>query len=84
MHTTPHILTPTFLSLIKEYRDVIGPARGVQVSTRGFRDKYAIEDRIQFVDFSSRELQEHSTPDKVLNYLLAGNLRFQDGRRLEA
>ncbi|MEO2000819.1 MAG: carbonic anhydrase, partial [Pirellulales bacterium] len=76
-------IDPDILSLIKEYRDVIGPARGVQVSTRGFRDKYAIEDRIQFVDFSSRELQEHLTPDKVLDYLLAGNQRFQEGRRLE-
>jgi carbonic anhydrase/SulP family sulfate permease len=81
-HDTVYI-DPDILSLIKEYRDVIGPARGVQVSTRGFRDKYAIEDRIQFVDFSNRELQEHSTPDEVLNYLLAGNQRFQEGRRLE-
>jgi carbonic anhydrase/SulP family sulfate permease len=55
----------------------------VQVSTRGFRGKYAIEDRIEFVDFSSRELQEHSTPDKVLNYLLVGNQRFREGRRLK-
>ena len=76
-------IDPDILSLIREYRDVIGPARGVHVSTRGFRDKYAIEDRIEFVDFSSRELQEHSTPDAVLNYLLAGNKRFQEGRRLE-
>ena len=81
-HDTVYI-DPDILSLIKEYRDVIGPARGVQVSTRGFRDKYAIEDRIQFVDFSSRELQEHSTPDKVLNYLLVGNQRFREGRRLK-
>ena len=76
-------IDPDILSLIKEYRDVIGPARGVQVSTRGFRGKYAIEDRIEFVDFSSRELQEHSTPDKVLNYLLVGNQRFREGRRLK-
>ena len=81
-HDTVYI-DPDILSLIKEYRDVIGPARGVQVSTRGFRGKYAIEDRIEFVDFSSRELQEHSTPDKVLNYLLVGNQRFREGRRLK-
>ncbi|MBT3212031.1 MAG: SulP family inorganic anion transporter, partial [Planctomycetaceae bacterium] len=41
-HDTVYI-DPDILSLIKEYRDVIGPARGVRVSTRGFRDKYAIE-----------------------------------------
>ena len=81
-HDTVYI-DPDILSLIKEYRDVIGPARGVHVSTRGFRDKYQIKNRIEFVDFSSRELQEHSTPDKALSYLLAGNQRFQEGRRLQ-
>ena len=81
-HDTVYI-DPDILSLIKEYRDVIGPARGVQVSTRGFRDKYAIEDRIEFIDFSSRELQEHATPSKALSYLLAGNQRFREGRRLQ-
>lgn len=81
-HDTVYI-DPDILALIKEYRDVIGPARGVQVSTRGFRDKYAIEDRIEFIDFSSRELQEHATPSKALSYLLAGNQRFREGRRLK-
>jgi carbonic anhydrase/SulP family sulfate permease len=81
-HDTVYI-DPDILSLIKEYRDVIGPARGVQVSTRGFRDKYAIEDRIEFIDFSSRELQEHATPNKALSYLLAGNQRFREGHRLK-
>ena len=81
-HDTVYI-DPDILSLIKEYRDVIGPARGVRVSTRGFRDKYAIEDRIEFVDFSSRELQEQMTPEEALSYLLAGNQRFRNERRLK-
>ena len=81
-HDTVYI-DPDILSLIKEYRDVIGPARGVRVSTRGFRDKYAIEDRIEFVDFSSRELQEQITPEEALSYLLAGNQRFRNERRLK-
>ncbi|MBT4158533.1 MAG: sulfate transporter [Planctomycetaceae bacterium] len=81
-HDTVYI-DPDILSLIKEYRDVIGPARGVRVSTRGFRDKYAIKDRIEFVDFSSRELQEQITPEEALSYLLAGNQRFRNERRLK-
>ena len=81
-HDTVYI-DPDILSLIKEYRDVIGPTRGVCVSTRGFRDKYAIEDRIEFVDFSSRELQEQITPEEALSYLLAGNQRFRNERRLK-
>ncbi len=81
-HETVYI-DPDILSLIKEYRDVVGPTRGVQVSTRGFRDKYAIDDKIQFVDFSSRELQDRLTPAEALDYLLAGNRRFRDGQRLK-
>lgn len=81
-HETVYI-DPDILSLIKEYRDVIGPTRGVQVSTRGFRDKYAIEDRIQFVDFTSRELQDQLTPVEALQYLLQGNNRFREGHRLK-
>lgn len=81
-HETVYI-DPDILSLIKEYRDVVGPTRGVQVSTRGFRDRYAIDDEIQFVDFSSRELQDRLTPAEALDYLLAGNRRFRDGQRLK-
>ena len=81
-HETVYI-DPDILSLIKEYRDVVGPTRGVQVSTRGFRDKYSIDDKIQFVDFSSRELQDRLTPAEALDYLLAGNRRFRDGQRLK-
>ena len=74
---------PDILGLIREYRDVIGPARGVTVSTRGFRTRYDIEDRIQFVDFSSREMQERMTPGQVFQYLRDGNERFRTGRRLK-
>ena len=81
-HDTVYI-DPDILSLIKEYRDVIGPAHGVYISTRGFRDKYAIEDRIAFVDFSSQELQERMTAEEALEYLLAGNQRFRNERRLK-
>ncbi|MBM4013313.1 MAG: sulfate transporter, partial [Planctomycetes bacterium] len=76
-------IDPDILDMIREYRDTIGPARGVQVSTRGFRVKYDIADRIQFVDFSSRELQQDLTPERVLEYLRAGNERFCTGKQLK-
>ena len=74
---------PDILGLVREYRDGIGPARRVTVSTLGFRERYEIEDRIQFVDFSSRELQERMTPGQVFQYLRDGNERFRTGRRLK-
>jgi carbonic anhydrase len=75
-------IDPDIRELIKEYRDTIGPARGVLVSTKGFRDKYDIGDRLQFVDFSTRELQNDITPQQALEYLLEGNERFRSGQRL--
>jgi carbonic anhydrase/SulP family sulfate permease len=55
----------------------------VKVSLRGFRDKYKLHDEIQFVDHSTRELQEQLTPSKVLQLLQEGNERFRSGRRLD-
>jgi carbonic anhydrase/SulP family sulfate permease len=77
-HDTVYI-DPDILDLIREYRDAIGPARGIHVSTRGFRDKYGIGDQIQFVDFATRELQQGVTPGQALEYLLKGNARFSNG-----
>lgn len=77
-HHTVYI-DPDILDLIREYRDAIGPARGIHVSTRGFRDKYGIGDHIQFVDFATRELQQGVTPGQAFEYLLRGNARFSNG-----
>jgi carbonic anhydrase/SulP family sulfate permease len=75
-------IDPDILEMIREYRDTIGPFRGVQVSTRGFRSRYQIKDSFQFVDFSSRELQQDLTPERAFEYLQEGNKRFRTGQRL--
>ena len=76
-------IDPDILETVREYRDSIAPARGVHVSTKGFRPKYGIADVINFVDFSSRELQQDLTPERVLDYLRAGNERFRTGNQLK-
>ncbi len=76
-------IDPDVLSLIREFKVTVGPACGVQVSLRGFRDKYDLKDDIQYVDHSTRELQEQLTPEKVLQILQEGNERFRLGRSLE-
>jgi carbonic anhydrase/SulP family sulfate permease len=76
-------IDPDILETVREYRDSIAPARGVHVSTKGFRPKYEIADVINFVDFSSRELQQDLTPERVLDYLRAGNERFRTGTQLK-
>jgi carbonic anhydrase len=76
-------IDPDILETVREYRDSIGPARGVEISTRGFRPKYEIEDDIKFVDFSSRELQQDLTPARAFEYLRAGNERFRTGKQMK-
>ncbi len=69
--------------LIWEYLKEVAPARGVQVSMVGLRDHYEqLADRIQYVDYTTRELQASLTPAKVLQVLREGNERFRTGQRL--
>jgi carbonic anhydrase/SulP family sulfate permease len=79
---TTDYIDPDILGLIRAFRDEAGPARGISVSLIGFQDKYALRDRIQYVDVSTREVQSKLTPDRVLHLLREGNDRFVSGRRL--
>ncbi|MEZ6139846.1 MAG: SulP family inorganic anion transporter [Zavarzinella sp.] len=76
-------IDPDVLSLIKDFKAETAPIYNIQVSLKGFRDKYQLQDEIQYVDYTTRELQEQLTPEKVLRYLIEGNKRFRLGRSLE-
>jgi carbonic anhydrase/SulP family sulfate permease len=76
-------LDPDVAAMLTEYRDVTAPARSVQVSMVGFRDTQRFENEIQFVDYSTRELQDAMTPAQVLEVLADGNRRFAEDRRLD-
>jgi carbonic anhydrase len=80
--TETDYIDPDVLDLIRDFKEVTGPARGVAVSLAGFRNRYQIEDRTQYVDYSTRELQEAITPAQVLEILKEGHERFRTGRRL--
>jgi carbonic anhydrase/SulP family sulfate permease len=75
-------IDPDILSLIREYKEIAAPVRGVRVSLRGFRERYKLEDEIQYVDYSTRELQGKLTWQQVLQILMEGNERFRTGQRL--
>ncbi len=75
-------IDPDILSMVSDFKNNMGPAHGVKVSLRGFRQKYQLKDEIQFADYSSRELQDRATPEQVLTILKEGNKRFQNGKRL--
>lgn len=75
-------IDPDILDLIRDYREQTGPARGVAVSLSGFRSRYRLADQTQYVDYSTRDLQQAVTPPQVLQILKDGNERFRTGRRL--
>jgi carbonic anhydrase len=75
-------IDPDILVLIRDFKDRIAPKQGVELSLRGFKQKYSLADEIRFVDYSTRELQQDLTPIKVLSILQDGNRRFQAGQAL--
>lgn len=75
-------IDPDVLDLLRDYREKTAPARDVRVSLLGFRDEYRLDDQIQFVDYSTRELQSAITPQQVLEVLEQGHRRFRRGERL--
>jgi carbonic anhydrase len=54
----------------------------VKVSMVGFQDDYQFDDHIQYVDYTSREVQSSLDATRVLKILLEGNERFLRGERL--
>lgn len=80
--TDSDYIDPDVLSLIRDFKDNVAPARKVLVNLVGFKKKYELHDVIQFADYTTRETQELVTPDQVLAILRDGNRRFVDGKRL--
>jgi MFS superfamily sulfate permease-like transporter len=72
-------IDPDIADLISEFETEIAPAHGIEVSLLGLQDHYDVEDRITYVDVSTREVQEGATPDHVLKLLRDGNERFVTG-----
>jgi carbonic anhydrase/SulP family sulfate permease len=76
-------IDPDVLDLITDFRDTTAGALGVKLSFKGFRDRYPqLQDHIQYVDYSSRELLQELTPERVLQLLQEGNERFLGSRPL--
>lgn len=80
-HNTDYI-DPDVLDLIRDYTQRTAPARGVKVSLLGFRKQYHLRNHIDYVDYSTRDIQNALSPGQVLDILLQGHQRFRTGRRL--
>ncbi len=75
-------IDPDVLGLIRDFKEVAGPIRGIDVSLLGFRSEYKFNDQIQYVDHSTRELQAALTPQQVLQILRDGHERVRTDQHL--
>ncbi|MEP3481140.1 MAG: SulP family inorganic anion transporter [Fuerstiella sp.] len=75
-------IDPDVLSLIREFKEDVAPARGISVNLKGFRPRYQLQDEIQFADHTTSELQDQASAEQIVELLKAGNLRFSSGKRL--
>lgn len=80
--TETDYIDPDLLSLFRDFRDKTAPARGVKFSLRGFRKKFGLENDLRFAGYSSPEVREKLTPERVLEILKEGNRRFRSGEKL--
>jgi MFS superfamily sulfate permease-like transporter len=79
--TNSDYIDPDILAMIRNFVKK-SPVHKVSVSLRGFRQKYSLDDVIQYVDFTNRDVQEKMTPRDALHILKDGNQRFCENRRL--
>lgn len=75
-------IDPDIRDLIEDFRQKTSAAHGVRLSLVGFKDDYQFDDHIQYVDYTSRDVQSSLTPERVLKILQDGNERFLSGERL--
>ncbi len=75
-------IDPDIRDLLEDFRQKTSAAHGVRLSMVGFKDDYQFDDHIQYVDYTSRDVQSSLTPERVLKILQDGNERFLSGERL--
>lgn len=75
-------IDPDIIDLIRDFETETAPVKKINLSLIGFKNFYKLEDKIQYVDVSTRDVQAQITPEKVLQVLKDGNARFVSGEKL--
>lgn len=79
--TNTNYLDPDILDLIQEYQNP--KTSSVRLSLKGFKDKFPeLKDHIEYADCTNKEMQRQITPERALEILKEGNLRFRQGTHL--
>lgn len=76
-------IDPDVLELIREFRDIKAPAKNIDVSLVGFRNKYSLDDEIRYTDTVTPEWQAQLSPADALTMLREGNRRYLRGEMVD-
>lgn len=67
------------LEVLEDFKTTVAPERNIQLNLVGIRDKYEMQDHLQFLNVLDRKTQQKLTPEAVIRLLKAGNERFLKG-----
>ena len=68
------------LEVISDYKNVAAPQRKIELNVIGLKEKYQLNDHVQFVNVLDREKQQKLKPEEIINLLKDGNARFANGK----
>jgi len=81
--TNTQYIDDDVLGIIREFEEATSKSRNIRLSLRGFKDRYTLDDQVEWVNVLTREAQQKLTPAEVLEHLRSGNERFANGNPLE-
>ncbi|WP_336515569.1 bifunctional SulP family inorganic anion transporter/carbonic anhydrase [Pollutibacter soli] len=67
------------LEVLEDFKSTVAPEKNIQLNVIGIREKYEIQDNLQFLNVLDRKTQQKLTPDAIMKLLKAGNERFLKG-----
>src|SRR5690606_33773186 len=70
------------LEIIREFDSATARSKNIKLTLLGFRDRYTLADKVEWVNVLTRDSQQKLSPDEVLDHLRRGNERFAQGNPL--
>lgn len=67
------------LEIFETFKSTIAIDNNIQLNILGFKQKFQIEDQIQFTNVINKTEQENLTSKEILEILINGNKRFAEG-----
>jgi carbonic anhydrase len=81
--TNTQYIDDDVLGIIREFDEATSKSRNIRLTLRGFKDRYTLDDQVEWVNVLTKEAQQKLTPAEVLQHLQRGNERFANGNPLE-